>query len=184
MFDKKPFSRKGNYQRKSEPPKPYKARRGKLAPLLSDEAKTTGNIQGLSYDFACRIIRLYQYLTEPINGERCTINDDDNHQSSIINPSSAHEREFIMSKQVLRSGTSIGANVREANHAQSEADFLNKMNIALKEADETDYWLNLLLDNGYLTDGQYESLNHDSTRILRCLTSIVKTMKSKTGKQK
>ena len=161
MFDKKPISRKGNYPRKSETPKAYKPKRGVLAPLMSEEAKQSANIQDLSYDYSCRIVRLYQYLNED-----------------------AEYKEYVMSKQVYRSGTSIGANVREANHAQSEADFLNKMNIALKEADETDYWLNLLYDNGYLRDAQYESLNLDSTRILRCLTSIVKTMKSKTGRQK
>lgn len=137
------------------------SKRGKLAPLMSEELKQSANIQDLSYDFSCRIVRLFQYLNED-----------------------AEYKEFIMSKQIYRSGTSIGANVREANHAQSDADFLNKMNIALKEADETDYWLNLLHDNGYLTDEQYESLNHDSSRVLKCLTSIVKTMKSKTGKQK
>lgn len=129
MFDKKPFSRKGNYQGKGAP-KAYKPKRGALAPLMSEEAKATGNIQDLSYDFACRIIRLYQYLTEPINGERYTINDDNNPSSNILNPSSTHEREYIMSKQVYRSGTSIGANVREGQHAQSDSDFLSKMSIA------------------------------------------------------
>lgn len=161
-FDKKPYKKKWNgSSSKKEAPKSYKQKRGKLAPLMTEEAKSSANIQDLSYDFSCRIVRLFQYLNED-----------------------AEYKEFIMSKQVYRSGTSIGANVRESNHAQSDADFLNKMNIALKESDETDYWLNLLHDNGYLTDEQYDSLNHDSTRVLKCLTSIVKTMKSKTGKQK
>ena len=102
----------------------YKNKRGNLSNLMSENQKISGNVQILSYDFACRISRLFQYLTED-----------------------AEYKEFVMVKQVYRSGTSIEANIREANHAQSKADFLNKMNIALKEADETDYWLNLLHDN-------------------------------------
>lgn len=70
-------------------------------------------------------------------------------------------------------------NVRESKHAQSDADFLSKMSIAYKEADETDYWLNLLHDNGYLDDKQFDSLKNDIDRILRILTSIVKTMNQK-----
>jgi len=87
----------------------------------------------------------------------------------------------VQSKQIYRSGTSVGANVRESKHAQSEADFLSKMSIAYKEADETYYWLNLLRDNGYLNDDQFQSLSHDCDRILKILTSIVKTMKEKIG---
>lgn len=85
----------------------------------------------------------------------------------------------MQSKQIYRSGTSIGANVRESKHAQSDADFLNKMSIAYKEADETDYWMNLLHDNGYINESQYESLKKDMDRILKLLTSIVKTMNQK-----
>ena len=70
-----------------------------------------------------------------------------------------------MSKQVFRSGTSIGANIREAQHAQSDADFLSKMQISLKECNETDYWLQLLHDNGYLNDEQFDSINKDRVRI-------------------
>ena len=84
-----------------------------------------------------------------------------------------------MSKQVYRSGTSVGANVRESKHAQSDNDFLSKMSIAYKEADESDFWLNLLHDNGYLNDEQFKSLSNDCTRIVKILTSIVKTMKAK-----
>ena len=91
----------------------------------------------------------------------------------------AEYKEFVQSKQVYRSGTSIGANVRESKHAQSNADFLSKMSIAYKEADETDYWLNLLHDNGYINESQYESLKTDIDRILKLLTSIVKTMNQK-----
>lgn len=123
---------------------------------MTEEEKQNAGIHELSYDFACRITRLYQYLTED-----------------------AEYKEFVQSKQIYRSGTSIGANVRESKHAQSEADFLSKMSIAYKEADETDYWLNLLRDNGYLNDEQFESLSHDMQRILKILTSIVKTLNQK-----
>ena len=133
-----------------------KPKRGKLAPLLKEEDKQKAGIHELSYDFGCRVTRLYQYLTED-----------------------ADYKEFVMSKQVYRSGTSVGANVRESKHAQSDNDFLSKMSIAYKEADESDYWLNLLHDNGYLNDEQFKSLSNDCTRIVKILTSIVKTMKAK-----
>lgn len=137
-----------------------KPKRGKLAPLMKEEEKEKASIHELSYDFACRITRLYQYLTED-----------------------AEYKEYVQSKQLYRSGTSVGANVRESKHAQSDADFLSKMSIAYKEADESDYWLNLLHDNGYLDETQFNSLNIDSTRILKILTSIVKTMRKKVGKE-
>lgn len=82
-------------------------------------------------------------------------------------------KEFIISKQIFRSGTSIGANLNEARHPQSDADFLSKANIALKEARESEYWLNLLRDNGYINDSQFTSLNKDLSRILRILVTIV-----------
>ena len=135
-------------------------KRGKLAPLMSEEAKQGASIHELSYDFGCRITRLFQYLTED-----------------------AEYKEYVQSKQIYRCGTSIGANVRESKHAQSEADFLSKMSIAYKEADETDFWLNLLHDNGYLDDIQYDSLKHDMDRILKILTSIVKTLNEKVKKK-
>jgi len=96
----------------------------------------------------------------------------------------AEYKEYVQSKQLYRSGTSIGANVRESKHAQSDADFLSKMSIAYKEADETDFWLNLLHDNGYLDDKQFNSLENDITRLLKILTSIVKTMRIKLGLEK
>lgn len=131
-------------------------KRGRLAPLMPEEAKASASIHELSYDLACRITRLFQYLTED-----------------------AEYKEYVQSKQIYRSGTSIGANVRESKHAQSDADFLSKMSIAYKEADETDFWLNLLHDNGYLNDEQFKSLKNDIDRILKVLTSIVKTMNLK-----
>lgn len=144
-------------------------RERKLLPLMSEEEKAEAGILELSFDFACRITRLYQYLTDPVDG------------SGVVGHGE-HEREFVMSKQVYRSGTSIGANAREAKHAQSDADFLHKYSISYKEADETDYWLKLLHANGYLTDEAFDSLNHDITRILKVLTAIIKKLKAKTGK--
>ena len=106
-----------------------------------------------SKQFAIRIIRLYQHLTK--NG-----------------------REFVLSKQILRSGTSIGANVREAIQAQSRKDFIAKMQIALKEASETEYWLELLHETDYLSDKEYESIAADCASINKILISIVKTSRS------
>lgn len=140
---------------------PFKQKRGKLSPLMSEDEKEKASIHELSYDFACRITRLYQYLTED-----------------------AEYKEYVQSKQLYRSGTSVGANIRESKHAQSDADFLSKMSIAYKEADESDYWLNLLHDNGYLDDKQFNSLIKDMVRILKILTSIVKTMRAKLGYDK
>ena len=83
-----------------------------------------------------------------------------------------------MSTQLLRCGTSIGANVRESVNAQSKADFINKMNIALKEADESQYWLELLHESSFLTDSEFDSLNDDLGKILGTLTKIIKSSKS------
>lgn len=150
------FKVQGSRFKKSEQKPVYKPKRGKLAPLMKEEDKEKAGIHELSYDFGCRITRLFQYLTED-----------------------AEYKEYVQSKQIYRCGTSIGANVRESKHAQSDADFLSKMSIAYKEADETDFWLNLLHDNGYLDDKQFDSLKHDMDRVLKILTSIVKTMNQK-----
>ena len=83
-------------------------------------------------------------------------------------------KEYVMSKQVLRSGTSIGANVKEALRGQSRADFRAKMNIALKEASETEYWLELLHESDYISEEQYQSIIADNIEIIKILTSIVK----------
>ena len=148
---------KGNRKLKPASKKNF---RGALKPLLTEEAKQEAQIQELSYDFACRITRLFQYLTED-----------------------SQYKEYIISKQIVRSGTSIGANAREAKHAQSDSDFLSKYSIAYKEADETEYWLSLLHDNGYLDDHQFESIHNDCVRILKILTAIVKKLRIKTGQQ-
>lgn len=110
-----------------------------------------------SYAFALRIIKLYQFLT-------------------------SEQNEYVLSKQILRSGTSVGALVKEAEHAQSMADFLNKMNIALKEANETEYWLMLLKDSNYLDEKSFESIITDNIEIIKLLISIVKTTKQKLGR--
>jgi four helix bundle protein len=111
-----------------------------------------GAVQLKSRDFAIRIIRCYQFLTE-------------------------EKHENIMSKQLLRCGTSIGANTKESKNAQSRSDFLNKLNIALKEADETEYWLDLLHETDYLDDEQYVSINEDCAELIKLLTSIIKKLK-------
>lgn len=135
-FDK-PYNKKGGYPKKVTPPA-YKPKRGKLAPLMKEEDKLKAGIHELSYDFGCRMVRLYQYLTDPVQGSGFKVNDfsEDNRDPLIVNREPVHEREYIMSKQLLRSGTSVGANVRESKHAQSDNDFLSKMSIAYKEADE------------------------------------------------
>ena len=109
-------------------------------------------IQTKSRDFAIRIINCYKFLTE-------------------------QKHEQVMSKQLLRCGTSIGANTRESKNAQSRMDFLNKLNIALKEADETEYWLDLLHETDYLDDDQYASINGDCAELIKLLTSIIKKLK-------
>ena len=104
-----------------------------------------------SKNFALRIIKLYKYLT--------TI---------------AIDKEYVLSKQVLRSGTSIGANVKEALRGQSRADFRSKMNIALKEACETESWLELLYETEYIDEPSYNSISEDNKEIIKILTKIVK----------
>jgi four helix bundle protein len=109
-------------------------------------------IQDKSRKFAIRIINCYKFLTE-------------------------QKHEMVLSKQLLRSGTSIGANTRESKNAQSRMDFLNKLNIALKEADETEYWLDLLHETNYIDDTMYESINKDCAELIKLLTSIIKKLK-------
>ena len=106
-----------------------------------------------SYSFALRVIKLYKYLI-------------------------AEQKEYVLSKQVLRSGTAIGALVKESEHAQSKADFISKMSIALKEANETVYWLMLLKDSDYISTAQFDSIHADAVEILKLLISIVKTSKN------
>ena len=91
------------------------------------------------------------------------------------------KKEFVLSKQLLRSGTSIGANVEESIGGQSSKDFLSKLSIAYKEARETHYWIRLLTDTEYLTPSQSESLLQDCDELLKIIGSIIKTLKSRTN---
>ena len=102
--------------------------------------------------FAIRIVNLYKYLC----------ND---------------KKEYILSKQILRSGTSIGANVKESIYAQSKLDFISKLSIALKEASETEYWLELLYQTEYINSIQFESIHNDCVELLKLLTAIIKSSK-------
>jgi four helix bundle protein len=93
---------------------------------------------------------------------------------------SSEKKEFILSKQILRSGTSVGANVREALNAQSRMDFIHKLSISQKECDETIYWLELLFATNYISRDEFESLKNPATEILKMIRSIIITTKSKT----
>lgn len=112
-----------------------------------------------SFDFSVRIVKLSQYLQ----------ND---------------KKEFILSKQILRSGTAIGALVSEAKYGQSDADFLSKMYIALKECNETSYWLKLLCATNYIDNIQFESINNNCEELLKLLISTTKTLKAKKNNAK
>lgn len=105
-----------------------------------------------SFAFAIRIVKLYKFLQE-------------------------EKKEYVLSKQVLRSGTSVGAMVREAEHSESKSDFIHKLAIAQKEINETIYWLELLFETGYLTKNQFEDIKADATEIIKIITSIIKTTK-------
>ncbi len=110
-------------------------------------------IANKSRTFAIRIINLYKYLC-------------------------AEKHEYILSKQLLRAGTSIGANIKEAIQAQSRNDFISKMNISLKEASETEYWLDLLYETSYISEKEFKSIAADCNGINKILISIVKTSKN------
>ena len=104
--------------------------------------------------FALRIIKLYKYLCE--------------------------RNEYVLSKQVLKSGTSIGANVKEAVRGQSKADFYSKMNIALKESSETEYWLELLVESDYISREAFDDIYNDCQELIKILVAITKTQKDNT----
>lgn len=107
-----------------------------------------------SFMFAVRVVNLYKHMC-------------------------AEKKEFVLSKQILRSGTSVGAMIREAEHAESKADFVHKMAVAQKEINETIYWLELLCETGYISKNEFESLNTDAVEIIKILTSSIKTVKKK-----
>ena len=94
------------------------------------------------------------------------------------------KKEFVISKQLLRCGTSIGANIRESYNAQSKADFINKLHIALKEADETAYWLELLMESEIIDNQQFDSLYNDLKEIIALLTASIKTAKNNINNEK
>ena len=106
-------------------------------------------IESKSFKFAVRIVNLYKHLTE-------------------------NKKEFVLSKQILRSGTSIGANVSEAEKGQSKSDFNAKMNIALKEANETEYWLRLLYETDYISEKEFNSIGPEVKEIIAILVAICK----------
>jgi four helix bundle protein len=116
-------------------------------------------LKNKSYKFAIRIVRLSQFLQ-------------------------AEKKEFILSKQILRSGTAVGALIREAEFGQSLPDFISKMSIALKEANETEYWLSILNDTDYLDSKLHNSLQIDCKELIAMLVSTVKTSKQKTKSEK
>ncbi|MBQ9864945.1 MAG: four helix bundle protein [Bacteroidales bacterium] len=111
-----------------------------------------------SMAFAIMCVKLYKHLT-------------------------TEKKEFVLSKQLLRSGTSIGANIRESRNAQSPADFINKMSIALKKADETQYWFELLYNTEYISEEEFTSINTDVNELISMLISVIKTSKSKINKE-
>ena len=114
-------------------------------------------VKNKSFAFAVRVVRIYQFLCE-------------------------QKKEFVLSKQLLRSGTSVGAMVREAEHAETKNDFKHKMGIAQKEINETIYWLELLKETDYLTIEQFESINTDAIEIIKLITAILKSAKANINK--
>jgi four helix bundle protein len=111
-----------------------------------------GAVQAKSFAFAVRIVNLYKHLCK-------------------------EKKEYVLSKQVLRCGTAIGALIREAEHAESKADFIHKMAMALKEANESEYWLMLLHRTDYLEPAAFESIHQDIVELLKLLTTIINTAK-------
>ena len=110
-------------------------------------------LKSKSLAFAIRIVNFYKYQYE-------------------------NKKEFVLSKQLLRSGTSIGAMVRESEHAESKVDFVHKLSIAQKEINETLYWLELLFETKYITLKEYESISADAVELIKLLTSSIKTVKT------
>lgn len=122
--------------------------------MSTEKNKSESIIAGKAYVFALEIVKIY----------KCLCND---------------RKEYVLSKQLLRSGTSVGANINEAISAQSKRDFVHKLNIALKEARETNYWLNLLKDSEYINPVEFDTLNNKCNEIIKMLTSIIMTTKER-----
>ena len=121
--------------------------------MKNSRNRTDSLLHAKSYVFALRIIRMTKFLRE-------------------------NKQEFILSKQILRSGTAIGALVRESEFAQSRPDFINKLSVVLKEANETDYWLNLLKDSDYIANNSFDSIDSDCGELIALLISSIKTVKN------
>ncbi len=115
---------------------------------MENQKNKNNVISVLTRKFSLRIIKLYQYLLQ-------------------------EKKEFVMSKQIYRSGTSIGANIAESVYAQSDADYLHKLRLSLKEASETEYWLDLLMEAGFINDVQYESIVQDLKIIIGTIINII-----------
>lgn len=111
-----------------------------------------------SLDFAVRIVNLYKFLVD-------------------------EKREYVMSKQILRSGTSIGAMLREGKYAESDIDFIHKFAIAQKECSETLYWLELMFRTDFITKEQHDSLSEDAQELMRLITASIKTVKARINKK-
>jgi len=109
-----------------------------------------------SFEFALRIVKLYQYLIE-------------------------QKKEFVLSKQLLRSGTAIGAMIRESEQAESKSDFIHKLSIALKETNESEYWIELLYKSGFIDEKSFQSIQTDVEELLKLLIAIIKTSKFNEG---
>jgi four helix bundle protein len=124
---------------------------------MEENKKRADPLRDKTLAFAVRIVKLNRYLRE-------------------------EKKEYVLSKQILRSGTNPGAMVREASNAESGSDFIHKLSIGQKENGETQYWLELLYLSDYLTDKEYESLNTDSIEISKLLTSSIRTKKSNIGR--
>jgi four helix bundle protein len=122
--------------------------------MKNEKYKMKDEFQNRTLDFAVRIVKFYKYL--------CDI-----------------QKEHVISKQILRSGTSIGANVRESKNAQTNPDYITKLSIALKEADETQYWLEVLLQSEISSQSEFDYLNNDLKPIIAILVSSIKTLRCK-----
>lgn len=123
---------------------------------MEDSGKRYNALKDKSVLFSIRIIKLYKYLTD-------------------------NKKEYVMAKQLLKSGTSIGANISEAIFAESNADYIHKYAISQKECSETLYWLTILQETEYLTKEEYVSMNDDCIELLKLLTSTIVTLKKKTS---
>jgi len=122
--------------------------------MKSERLKTKDNpLKEKSYQFAIHVVKLSQYLQQD-------------------------KKEFVLSRQLLRSGTGVGALIREAEFGQSRADFAHKMSISLKEANETEYWLSLLKDTDFIGEDQFMSLQSDCRELIAMLVATVKTAKA------